>query len=471
MKDINNIIGNDSNAEIAIKAQNLTKIYKLPMSKGGKAGKELTREAVRSAAEKSYAAHTVNSAGVVESGSAEFKALDNVSFEIKKGEIVGIIGHNGAGKSTLLKVLTGVAFSTSGSLKINGKIASLLELGSGFNPNLSGIENIYFNGSLNGLSNKEVKEKIPAILEFADIGDYVNEPVRSYSSGMFARLAFATAINIDPDILIIDEILSVGDVGFQVKCMEKFLDFKKQGKTILFVSHSLDVVKKFCARVIWMDHGMIVSDGNPVINVERYFNINHNPANEEPKDEICHKAFEDFKLRWKCSRTEDENTLGDGYKSVEDIASVEANGVNPYNLQLLHSVGSEAGAIGANSLEFMARLQLNGELKSAEAFSEAYFRIDLIRCDGKAGVETGYDMFVNSFTSIDGGLEKGISAGINKFAFEIEKLNLMAGDYYLDFLIIEGKETLYRKVNVFSFRTIDEYRGEGLIIPEHSWGG
>lgn len=415
--------------DVAISVSGLTKVYKLPLSKGGKADKSFTREAVKHATEKSFYAHAVNSEGVVKSGSTEFKALDEISFDIKKGEIVGIIGHNGAGKSTLLKLITGVAFPTKGSIEINGKIASLLELGSGFNPDLTGIENIFFNGSLNGLSNKDVIGKIPEILKFADIGDYINEPVRTYSSGMFARLAFATAININPEILIIDEILSVGDIGFQVKCMEKFLEFKESGKTIIFVSHSLDVVKKFCARVIWLDHGKIVSDGNPVIIVERYFNINYNLANKETKGNILHKDFEDFQLSWERSKTE-----------------------------------------GEINMDFKSLLKLHGQFNSAESFEKTYFRIDLIRCDGKAGIETEFDMLVNSFTSIDGGLKTGIQAGNNQFDFEIEKLNLMAGDYYLDFLIVEDKKILFRKINIFNFRILDEYRGEGIIIPEHEWG-
>ena len=415
--------------DIAIRVSGLTKIYKLPLANGGKSTKSFIREAVKNAAEKSFSAHVVNSGGVVKSGSTEFKALDEVNFDIKKGEIVGIIGHNGAGKSTLLKLITGVAFPTHGIIEANGKIASLLELGSGFNPELTGIENIYFNGSLNGLSNKEIIVKIPDILEFADIGDYANEPVKTYSSGMFARLAFATAINIDPEILIIDEILSVGDVEFQVKCMEKFLDFKKSGKTIIFVSHSLDIVKKFCARVIWIDHGKIVADGNPVIIVERYFNINYNLPKEETKDNIYHKDLVDFKFNFEGISAEEENIL-----------------------------------------QFKSPLKLNGEFYSSKAFEKTYYRIDLIRCDGKPGVETGFDVLVNGFTSIDGGIKTGTNVGNNKISFEIEKLNLMAGDYYLDFLILEDEKILYRDINIFTFRIMDEYRGEGLIIPEHEWG-
>ena len=164
----------------------------------------------------------------------EFKALTDVSFHVNKGEIVGIIGNNGAGKSTLLKILTGVSFPSSGEVNVNGRVSSLLELGTGFNPELTGEENIYFNGSLMGLTQDEIDKVKDNIIEFADIGEFINQPVKSYSSGMYARLAFAVAININPDILIVDEILSVGDVGFQKKCMDKFNEFKEAGKTVLY---------------------------------------------------------------------------------------------------------------------------------------------------------------------------------------------------------------------------------------------
>ena len=171
------------------------------------------------------------------SGMREHYALRDVSFDIRKGETVGIIGTNGAGKSTILKIITGVLSPTEGEVSVDGRISALLELGAGFNMEYTGIENIYLNGTMIGFSEKEIDARLDDILAFADIGEFVNQPVKSYSSGMFVRLAFAVAINIDPEILIVDEALSVGDVFFQAKCYRKFEDFKQEGKTILFVSH------------------------------------------------------------------------------------------------------------------------------------------------------------------------------------------------------------------------------------------
>lgn len=234
------------NHELAIQVENLTKIYKLY-------NKPLDR--VKEA---------LNLRGKIYH--QNFYALNDVSFNIKKGETVAIIGKNGAGKSTLLKIITGVLTPTTGKVKTNGKIASLLELGAGFNPEYSGIENIYFQGSIMGFTKVEMENKISQIIKFADIGDYINQSVKMYSSGMFARLAFAIAINVKPDILIIDEALSVGDAAFQNKCIRVMENFvKTEGNNILFVSHDLQVVKKFCKLIIWLDDAKIKAMGSTEI--------------------------------------------------------------------------------------------------------------------------------------------------------------------------------------------------------------
>ncbi len=190
-----------------------------------------------------------------------FTALQDINLTVYKGECVGIIGTNGSGKSTLLKIITGVLRQTSGEVRLNGHVSSLLELGAGFNPNYTGIENIYLNGRIMGFTNEEMEKRIPLIQQFADIGDFIYQPVKNYSSGMFARLAFAVAINVDPDILIVDEALSVGDIFFQTKCFHKFNEFRKAGKTILFVSHDLGSVIKYCDRCLLINRGEQVAVG------------------------------------------------------------------------------------------------------------------------------------------------------------------------------------------------------------------
>ncbi len=200
----------------------------------------------------------------------EYMALNNVDLTVYRGETIGIIGTNGSGKSTILKIITGVLTPSGGEVEVKGRISALLELGAGFNMEYNGIENIYLNGTMTGFSKEEIDRRLDSILEFADIGDYVYQPVRTYSSGMFMRLAFAVAINIDPEILIVDEALSVGDVFFQSKCYRKFEDFKQQGKTVLFVSHDLSSISKYCDRVILLNQGEKLGEGDPKQMIDLY---------------------------------------------------------------------------------------------------------------------------------------------------------------------------------------------------------
>lgn len=199
----------------------------------------------------------------------DFFAVRDVSFEVERGETVGIIGKNGAGKSTLLKMITGVLTPTSGNIALSGTVSALLELGTGFDAERSGIDNIYLNGRINGLSKEEIDGSLENIMEFADIGDFIYQPIKTYSSGMLVRLAFATAINVKPEILIVDEALSVGDVRFQQKCYRKIREFKQNG-TVLFVSHDTGAITSFCDRVIWLDDGKIYKSGEPMPIIEEY---------------------------------------------------------------------------------------------------------------------------------------------------------------------------------------------------------
>lgn len=217
----------------------------------------------------------------------EHYALRDVNFQVERGETVGIIGTNGSGKSTILKIITGVLNPTAGEVKVDGRISALLELGTGFNMEYTGIENVYLNGTMMGFSKEEVDARLQDILDFADIGDFVYQPVKSYSSGMFVRLAFAVAINIDPEILIVDEALSVGDVFFQAKCYRKFEEFKKMGKTILFVSHDLSSISRYCDRVILLNKGVKLEEGSPKQMVDMYKQllVGQDPAKAEEKKE------------------------------------------------------------------------------------------------------------------------------------------------------------------------------------------
>jgi ABC-type polysaccharide/polyol phosphate transport system ATPase subunit len=238
--------------DIVISINDITKAYKLYNSP-----KDRLKEAINPFGKKYH---------------KTFNALNHLSIEVGKGETVGIIGKNGSGKSTLLKLITGVLSPTSGVVSVRGKISALLELGAAFNPEMTGLENIYFNMTLLDFSREQVENRLDDILSFADIGDFVYQPVKTYSSGMFVRLAFAVAVNVDPDILIVDEALSVGDIKFQFKCLRKMQEFKDQGKTFLFVTHSVETVRNLCNRAIWLMDGAVYRDGDSKSIVKDYSN-------------------------------------------------------------------------------------------------------------------------------------------------------------------------------------------------------
>ena len=247
----------------------------------------------------------------------EHFALEGLDFQIKKGETVGIIGTNGSGKSTILKIITGVLSPSSGAVKVDGRISALLELGAGFNMEYTGIENVYFNGTMIGFTKEEIDRRLSDILEFADIGDFVNQPVKTYSSGMFVRLAFAVAINIDPEILIVDEALSVGDVFFQSKCYHKFEDFKKMGKTILFVSHDLGSITKYCDRAILLNKGHKLFEGTPKEAVDLYKRVLVNQLEDNEGKALWEQKGGE--ALWRSALTVNPEVLEYGSKKAEII--------------------------------------------------------------------------------------------------------------------------------------------------------
>ena len=260
----------------------------------------------------------------------EHYALSHVSFDVHQGETVGIIGTNGSGKSTILKIITGVLNPTDGEVIVDGRISALLELGAGFNMEYSGLENVYLNGTMIGVSREEIDEKLDDILNFADIGEFIHQPVKTYSSGMFVRLAFAVAINIEPEILIVDEALSVGDVFFQAKCYHKFEEFKKMGKTIIFVSHDLSAVSKYCDKVILLNRGEKLDEGSPKAMVDMYKQllVNQDPINTDRQEESGEIVAQEIEGSWKSNFQVNPNTLEYGEKIAEivDFAVFDSKG-------------------------------------------------------------------------------------------------------------------------------------------------
>ena len=295
-----------------IKVKHISKIYKLydnPMDR--------LKEALKLTKKKKY---------------TEYYALNDINFEVEKGSTVGLIGTNGAGKSTLLKIITGVLTPTSGEVEVQGKIAALLELGAGFNQEYTGIENIYLNGSMMGYTKEQMDERVNTITEFAGIGDFINQPVKTYSSGMFARLAFAVAINVDPDILIVDEALSVGDIYFQAKCFNKMNEIKAKGTTILLVTHDMGSVIKYCDKVVVLNKGNYLKEGKPKEMVDIYKKLLVNQYDDDDEiDEVIMESEEnqqEDKSNWKnqLKYSEEKLVYGNNKASIVDFGIFDHKG-------------------------------------------------------------------------------------------------------------------------------------------------
>lgn len=378
-------------SDLAIKITNLTKIYKLYAR-----NRDRLKDSLGLSKNASYKEHY---------------ALKNVDMEVKTGESVGIIGVNGSGKSTILKIITGVLNPTSGDVEINGRISALLELGAGFNMEYTGLENVYLNGTMMGFTRKEIDERLQDILDFADIGDFVHQPVKTYSSGMFVRLAFAVAINIDPEILIVDEALSVGDVFFQAKCYHKFEEFKKMGKTILFVSHDLTSIAKYCDRVVLLNKGVKLAEGNPKDMVNMYKKLLVHQLDEETLEDVSGKSAigekSSDKKAWK-NNFEINPTITDyGEKQAEIV-----------DFAIIDQYGAYSSIIEKGSV-----YKVKAKIHFHETVKNPIFTITI---KNKQGTDiTGTNTM---FERIETGT---VNAGEERIVTYEQQMNLQGGDYLL----------------------------------------
>ncbi len=381
-----------------------------------------------------------------------FKALDDFNLEIKKGEVLGILGKNGAGKSTLLKMITGVVSPTSGKIEVNGKISSLLELGTAFNPDLTGYENIYQHGQVMGLSDQEIRAKEKEIIDFADIGEHLSQPVKTYSSGMFARLAFACAINVEPDILIVDEVLSVGDMAFQLKCFKKFEQFKNDGKTIIFVTHNINDIMKNCNRVIILESGKKTFDGTVKDGVNRYKKIivGLDPDKKELEDnkeitlEKSKSSSSDNSKNWKEKFNQNPNMIEYGNKDAEVIDygmfDKDGNAVNMFD--------------NGDYITFKSKVKFNKEVK------EPIFTVTLKDFSGKDVTGTN-----SNIEKIATGTYKKGDIVVIEFT---QKVPVAPGKYTLSFSCTRynargNLEALNRKYDALLIEVITTKNTVGLI--------
>lgn len=374
------------------------------------------------------------------------EVLRGISFRVKKGEAIGLIGHNGCGKSTTLKLLSKIMYPDSGEIRMKGRVSSLIELGAGFHPDMSGRENIYINASIFGLNKKEIDRRLADIIAFSELEEFIDNPVRTYSSGMYMRLAFAVAINVDADILLIDEILAVGDINFQTKCFERLKDIKKTGTTIIIVSHSLSQIEQICDRTLWLDNGQIVDDGIPKYVHEHYLNVmeevrleqnvQEEPEKEEKKEEESIEKLPDF-----CS----EFSIRIGNKKVvfTDIRLTDIKG-NKKN-------------IFQNGEPFTVCM----DYKRNGDFLQGNFGIAIYRDDGVHIYGTNTDIEHDSLVSVN---ETG------QVKIIIQNNCLLPGRYMLDVAIHSLSGERYDDIrNVTPFMITARKRDSGVCRLENYW--
>ena len=392
--------------EYAVKIEHLTKEYRLYKSALGRISDAL------------FGSHKGDS----------FTALKDLSVDLPKGEVIGILGKNGSGKSTLLKIITGVTKATSGSVVAQGRIAAMLELTSGFDPDLTGIENIYLKALSMGIPKKNIAEKIDEIIAFADIGDHINQPIRTYSSGMKSRLGFAVSVSVDPDILVVDEVLAVGDDIFRLKCIEKMKQFRNMGKTILFVSHSLFTVKAFCTMGMWINQGKLEAFG--------------------PLSDVV-KLYEDFLKKEKSKLIKERREAGDDSPlEKKDVISVS-------KFKMLDSTGEKTAVFAPGD-----SITVSFDYEVKRPIEKLYFCFTLRDAEKR-------EIFMSS--KQDDRNLINCEVGKHHLEFVIKSPNLIDGSYMLSGELWEGNSTFYVGfANKVPFAVEgDDYKGSGIAYFDY----
>ena len=420
------------NKDIAIKVENLSKVYKLY-----NAPIDRMKESLHPFKKKYH---------------KDFHAISNVSFEVKKGETVGIIGKNGSGKSTLLKMITGVLTPSSGSVEVKGRISALLELGAGFNMDYTGLENIYFQGNLMGFEHEEMDVKVKEILSFADIGDFIHQPVKNYSSGMFARLAFAVAINVEPDILIVDEALAVGDANFQLKCHKRMDELRESGVTILFVSHDTYSVKALCQKALFLNKGIQQGYGAALEMVNDY--LIFLDGENQPLE------INDNKLSILNESDNDTEPL-----DQDNIESDVVKSTLPAKITLVDALGkmkindNEITIITGETIEFYVEYEIY-----SQEIEEVVLVFNLYRERDKTYV-------CGTTTLMDGFEPIKVKHGRNSFKIRFDNFSPLSGKYRLRIAVNEkkGLGIIAEQNDAIMLIVKDKHQAEGVVNLDRKW--
>ena len=402
--------------------------------------------------------------------SETFQALTDVSFSVPKGATYGVMGRNGSGKSTALKLVAGITKPTSGTVRVEGRISALIELGAGFHPEISGRENVFINGIMLGLTKREIHERFDEIVDFAELREFIDAPVKTYSSGMYMRLGFAVAINVNPDVLLVDEVLAVGDEGFTHKCLDKFAEFKRRNKTILLVTHSLNLIERFCDEALWLDGGRAQLHGDPKRVVDAYL-MKVEEGEERLLAETTAKAVES------ASRVT-VNGARDGLDSPDSRGGQDPPGEQPVD-PTSNMFQATEGRWGSREVEItdVAFLDRSGQpsfvfhsgdpisvrvkLRAAQPVDDFVFGIGLFNADGVCCYGT------NTYLEE---LNPQRLAGDAEATFAIESLELVEGTYKLDIAVhkIDGVPYDYHRL-LYTFRVKSRIHDVGIYRPRHRW--
>jgi ABC-type polysaccharide/polyol phosphate transport system ATPase subunit len=388
-----------------------------------------------------------------------FPALRGVSFTVPKGCTYGVIGRNGSGKSTLLKCVAGITKPNEGSVKVNGRISALIELGAGFHPEISGRENVFINGIMLGLSKREIQRRFDEIVEFAEMKDFIDAPVKTYSSGMYMRLGFAVAIHVDPEVLLIDEVLAVGDQGFTVKCLDKFAEFRRRNKSILLVTHSLDLVEKFCDRALWLDKGKTLAEGEPKRVVASYLlHVGKDEEAQLAKEEAVRVAQvgdgTTGALASSAMPSDVVDTPADMFQATEGrwgSREVEITDV------AFHTGDGQAAHLFQSGDPIEVRLKT----RAHQTLRDFVFGIGLFNADGICCYGTN--------THIEE-LEPAEISGDGEIRFRIPNLDLVEGTYKIDVAVhrLDGYPYDYHRL-LYTFRVKSRTKDVGIYRPRHEW--
>ena len=373
-----------------------------------------------------------------------FLALKDVSFSVAKGSTVGVIGRNGSGKSTALKLVAGITKPTSGTVRVDGRISALIELGAGFHPEISGRENVFINGIMLGLSKREIEERFDEIVEFAELRDFIEEPVKTYSSGMYMRLGFAVAIHVNPDVLLVDEVLAVGDESFTHKCLDKFSEFRRRGKTILIVTHSLPMVERLCDEAVWLDAGEKRSEGDPKRVVDAYLTA-------VDQSEKQHMAATTAKAVQAAAPAE---PAGDMFQATEGRWG--SREIEISDVQLLGPDGQPSFAFHTGDA-----VSIRFHVKSSRPTTDFVFGVGVFNADGVCCFGTNTEIDAMTSDAID---------GEGQATFGIESLDLVDGTYKLDVAAHRRDGTPYDYHRLlYTFRVQSRTRDTGVFRPKHRW--